>query len=261
MKAPQNKRSHTSLENALRALKSFSEDEPEIGVSELAEKLNLAASTTHRLLTSLAAEGFVVKNQNTGKYTLGLSVLQLTNTVTEQLHIIQESSPILEKLTEETGESSHIGIIDKDDVVYLQKADSIYPARHDSYLGKRIPIHCTSPGQAILAFKPEEYIDEKLSLSLKAYTKYTITQRKELENKLMNIRQTGFVNSSQEYQYNIYSIGAPVFKNDKDVVASVNIAGPVQRIKPYRKAFTEKIVEAGRQLSDIIQERHHKEKR
>ncbi|MFB4162442.1 IclR family transcriptional regulator [Alteribacillus sp. JSM 102045] len=248
-------RGHTSLENALRALKSFSEDEPEMGVSELSKKLGLGVSTTHRLLSTLAQEDFVVKNPATNKYTIGLSVLQLTNTVTEQIRIIKESQPVLQRLTEETGESSHIGIIDGEHVIYLQKVDGIHPVKLDSHLGKRNPIHCTSSGQAILAFQPEEMITDRLFRPLKEYTEYTLTEPEELKRKLINIRSNGFVTSNQEFRKNIYSIGAPIYKTSNNVIASINIAGPVQRIKPNKKNFIDKVLEASRQLSSIIQQR------
>ncbi|MFZ4451186.1 IclR family transcriptional regulator [Salibacterium aidingense] len=247
---------HSSLENALHVLKSFSEAEPELGVSDLAKELNLGVSTTHRLLTTLADEDFVVKNKQTNKYTLGLSVLQLTNTVTEQLHIIRESTPVLKKLTEETRESSHIGIIDKEEVIYLQKVDSQHPVRLDSHLGKRNPLHCTTSGLAILAFQSKDFIQEKLSGPLDTYTPYTIIDRKSLDNKLTNIQESGYAVCNQEFETNIFSIGAPVFKNRKTVIASINIAGPVQRIKPYEKTMANKVSEASIQLSHLIQRRH-----
>ncbi|MGY4691497.1 IclR family transcriptional regulator [Salibacterium sp. K-3] len=248
------KNNYTSLENALRALKSFSEDNPEFGVSELADKLGIGISTTHRILTTLAEEDFVVKNPESNKYTLGLSILQLTNTVTEQLHIIRESTPILHELTEKTGESSHIGILDGGAVIYLQKVDGFYPVKLESHLGKRNPIHCTSSGQAILSFL-EGDLTEWISLPLSTFTTHTITDPEALQNKLDEIRQKGYAICDQEFESNIYSIGAPVYSNRKNVAASINIAGPSQRIKPYEKAFSEHVIKAGRQLSTIIQKR------
>ncbi|SDH17456.1 transcriptional regulator, IclR family [Alteribacillus persepolensis] len=255
MKKAPSKRKHTSLENALRALKSFSEEEPELGVSELAEKLGLALSTTHRLLATLAEEDFVVKNPATNKYTIGLSVLQLTNTVTEQIKIIKESYPILKQLTEDTGESSHVGILDGSQVIYLQKVDGIYPVKLDSYLGKRNPIHCTSSGQIILAFQPDHIVEEILQPPLPTYTPFTLTNKHDIYEKLKKARQMGVVTSDQEFRHNIYSIGAPIYKDSRHVVASINIAGPVKRILPHKKYCIEKVLRASKELSTIIQRR------
>ncbi|WP_181351264.1 IclR family transcriptional regulator [Thalassobacillus sp. CUG 92003] len=254
--ADSKKRRYTTLENALRLLKSFSEDEPELGVNEIAAKLRIGTSTAHRILSSLAEEGFVVKDPASNKYTLGLAVLQLTNTVTEQIKIIKDSSFLLKELTQETGESSHIGIIDGDAVIYLQKVNGIHPVKLDSHLGKRNPIHCTSSGLAYLAFKSPAFIEKRLTGPLKAYTSYTITNNDQLKKRLSQIRKQGYVRTDREFRDDIYAIGAPIYKSPQEVIASINIAGPAKRVKPRKNFYTEKVIEASRQISAIITERH-----
>ncbi|WP_159462207.1 IclR family transcriptional regulator [Halobacillus sp. Marseille-P3879] len=248
-------RSNTSLENALDVLKSFSGNNPELGVSELSKKLDIGVSTAHRLLSSLAEENFIVKNRETQKYSLGLSILELTNTVTDQLHIIRESIPILQRLRDDTGESAHLSIIDDSHVIYLQKVESPYNTQLDTFLGKRNPVHCTGAGQTILAYQSEGEMNRVLGTKMKAYTDYTITDVNKLKAKFAQIRKAGYAINNQEYQTDYFSISSPVSNKENLVIASISIVGPVQRMKPSKDTLINKVITAGLDLSQIIKRR------
>lgn len=142
----------TSLENALLILKSFSIDQPEMGVTEIAHTLGIAKSTAHRLLSSLTQEGFVVKDRQTNLYSLGSSILSLTNIVNSQIPILNEATPILNKLAEFTGENAHLSILEGLSIIYLQTIQGRFPVHDFIHIGKRHPAFCTSSGQAILAY-------------------------------------------------------------------------------------------------------------
>src|SRR4051794_39067471 len=113
----------SSVRNALRILKSFSTFEPTKRVSELAESLGLAKSTVSRLLATLASEGFVIKDENTNAYRLGLSVLTLGGIITNDLEIHKEAAPVLYKLVNDTGETAHLAILDGLDTIYIHKEE------------------------------------------------------------------------------------------------------------------------------------------
>ncbi|WP_181348090.1 IclR family transcriptional regulator [Thalassobacillus sp. CUG 92003] len=248
-------RSPTSLENALYALKCFSSSNPELGVSELSEELGVGVSTAHRLLVSLAEENFIVKNRETQKYALGLSILELTHTVTEQIHIIRESTPILKHLRDETGESAHLSIIDDTQLIYLQKEESPYSTQLDTFLGKHNPVYCTGAGQTILAYQSKGEINKVLSGEMTAFTENTLTRPEKLKEKLAHIRQAGYTISDQEYQTGIFSISSPVYNKENAVIAAISIVGPVQRMKPSEDSLIGKVMMAGRDLSDIVKRR------
>ncbi|SFK04500.1 transcriptional regulator, IclR family [Halobacillus dabanensis] len=248
-------RTNTSLENALYALKSFSGNNPELGVSELSKKLDIGVSTAHRLLASLADENFIVKNRETQKYSLGLSILELTNTVTEQIHIIRESIPILQRLRDETGESAHLSIIEDTNVIYLQRLESPYNTPLETFLGKRNPVYCTGAGQTILAYQSESEMDRVLACDMKAHTSYTITDTDRLKAKFAQIRKSGFTISDQEYEKDFFSISSPVYNKENSVIASMSIVGPVQRMKPAKDSLIDKVITAGRDLSKVIKQR------
>lgn len=226
------KQSHSSsLHNALRLLKMFSIEEPEWGVSELAQELGVVKSTAHRLLSTLASEGFVTKDNQTQKYRLGGSLLALGNAFTARLRMRREKVyPWLKELVQQTGETAHIGVLQGNHVVYLYKLDSQFPVRLLSYVGKRNPVHCTSSGQAILAFQPAFVIREVLDMGLPAYGPNSLTSPKAMMEKLARIRELGYAVSEEELHAGVTSVGAPIRNRHGHVVASVNIAGPISRI-------------------------------
>ncbi|PTX64631.1 IclR family transcriptional regulator [Melghirimyces profundicolus] len=221
----------SSLRNALRLLKQFSVEEPEWGVSELADELDVVKSTAHRLVSTLADGGFVAKDHHTRKYRLGGSLLALGNAFTARLQLHREKVyPWLKELVEETGETAHIGVLQGPYVVYLYKLESRYPVRLLSYVGKRNPVHCTSTGQAVLAFRPPAVIREVLAEGLPAHGPNTPVTTEAMEEKLAVIRKSGYAVSAEELHAGVTSVGAPIRNGSGCVVASVNIAGPVTRI-------------------------------
>lgn len=253
-------KSNNSLTNALTILKRFSMDNPEQGVTEIAENLNIGKSTVHRLLLSLGSEGFVYNDPNSNRYSLGTSLLSLTTIVNSQLPIVNESIPILNVLTERTGETSHLGILEGKHIIYLQKIDSENPAKLSTHIGMRHPIHATSIGQIILAYQNEKTFNKLIPENLQKFTEKTITARYNLKIKLSASRQQHFVISDEEYEKGFISIAAPVFDEKGQVIAAVSIVGPVNRMmkKIKQKAYTDEVRRAAEKLTEIVKIRRRK---
>lgn len=235
-------------------------DNPEQGVTEIAENLNIGKSTVHRLLLSLGSEGFVYKDPNSNRYSLGTSLLSLTTIVNSQLPIVNESIPILNVLTERTGETSHLGILEAKHVIYLQKIESEHPVKLSTHFGMRQPIHATSIGQIILAYQNEKTINKLIPENLEKFTDKTITTRDNLKMKLSVSRKQHFVISDGEYEKGFISVAAPVFDENDQVIAAVSIVGPVNRMKHNikQKAFLEEVRRAAEKLSEIVKIRRRK---
>jgi DNA-binding IclR family transcriptional regulator len=221
---------NSTLENALDLLNLFSLDEPEFGVVELAERLGVANSTAHRLVTTLMSEGFITKDQQTKLYRLGTSILALGNLVTTQTKIRQISQPILEALVSRSNETAHIGVLRDFDVIYTNKIECSHPVRLLSHLGKRNPAHCTSTGQVLLAYQPRKAIHEFLLRNLERYTPRTITDQTALLHRLEEIAREGYSLCVEELHQGVSSLSAPIRNPKSQVCAAVTIAGPTQRL-------------------------------
>lgn len=243
----------SSVTNALRILKSFSMDEPEKKITDLATTLGLGKSTVSRLMATLANEGFVDKNPETQRYRLGLSILSLAGVCTSNFEIHQEAMPVLHKLLEKTGETSHLAILEGEEVIYLHKVESNHPVRAFTHLGKRNPAYCTSSGKVMLAYSDPKMVESVISKGLEPYTKNTITDPDKLRKVLAEIREQGYAISSEEIFEGVTSIAAPVRDYTGKVIASVNIVGPLQRLNRNTiPSNIKKVVAAGNEISEKL---------
>jgi IclR family transcriptional regulator, KDG regulon repressor len=241
----------SSVKNALRILKSFTMDEPEKKIGDLAESLGLNKSTVSRTMATLASEGFVYKNPETKRYRLGYSILSLSGIVNNNMDIYRESMPIINKLVETAGETSHISIIDNLEVIYLQKVECNHPVRVLTHVGRRNPLYCTSSGKVLLAFSKElELLDQVIEKGLKQYTKNTITDPKKLTEHLKEIRHNGYAYSFEEYNEGVHSIAAPVYDYRGRVIAALSMVGPKQRIQQQRlNNLAKRVIHAADEIS------------
>jgi IclR family transcriptional regulator, KDG regulon repressor len=241
----------SSVKNALRILKSFSMDEPEKKVSDISTSLGLNKSTVSRTMATLASEGFVYKDPETKKYRLGLSLLSLSSIVNSNMDVYRESYPVLSRLVENLGETAHISVIDKLEVIYLQKVECNHPVRFLTHVGRRNPPHCTSSGKVLLAYGGEEMVDAILEQELKKYTKTTLTDPDKFRAHLRDIRKNGYSTSFEEFHEGVNSLAAPIYDYRGKVVAALSVVGPKQRIQSHKvQGFAKKIMAAAKEVSD-----------
>lgn len=247
-----NKRRYTSLENALRLLKLFSINEPELSVTEVAEKIGVAKSTAHRLLSSLVEENFVYKDAQSNRYSLGFSVLRLVEIVNSQIHISNEAIPILNALVEKIGENAHLSILDGHEVVILQTISGNYFSKDKIHLGKRLPSFCTSSGKAILAFYPD--LAKEVTKVMEPYTSNTNIDRNKFLSELKQVKKQRYVISVREYKDDITSVGVPVFNEVDDVIASITITIDYERatLNRIQNNYIPLLKQAGKELTEII---------
>ena len=232
-----------SVANAARILKSFSSAHPTWGVSELARSLELSTSTTHRLLSTLADEGVLEQEPESGRYRLGLSVFDLAAAVPTQRTLHEAVLVSMTELRSRTGETVQVGVLDGREVVYVERLDSPNTLRVFSALGRRNDAHCTSSGKALLAYAPKHQREQILKgWTLPKKTEHTITDLAELRRELQSIRRRGFAENRQESEPGVVSIAAPIRDNSGTVVASLSMAGPSERVDDKRAAYAEAVV-------------------
>src|SRR5690606_12268721 len=142
---------------------------------ELARELDIGKSSVQRILTTLAANGFVRKNEETNKYELGISVLQLSSIFLEQIDLHQEALPIVTKLAHTHNETSHLAILENLKVVYLCKVESNDSMKLVTHTGLHLDTHCTSSGKLLLAHSEPSLVDTFLRSKPMQFTSATIT--------------------------------------------------------------------------------------
>lgn len=244
---------NSSLTNALRILKSFSIDNPELTLSEIAELVDVSKSTVCRLIQTLESEGFMHQNLHFNTYSLGASVLGLSNTAIDQFSILKETTYFLKQLTVLTGESSHIAILENTDVIYLKKEDSQHRVQLLSHIGRRNPAHCTASGQAILAFLKPTTIEKIYENGFTQSSKHSIVNLSQLQQTLAKIRQQKYAISKDELIENIVSVGAPIYNKQNQVFASISVAGPKSRMLPNLQKIVDNVLFTSNNITEYVQ--------
>jgi len=238
----------STAKNALRILNSFTLEAPEKRVSELAVELGIGKSTISRLLSTLASEGYVIKDSDNQKYRLGLKILELNSIVSSQLEINRAARSVIKNLVKETGEAAVIAILE-DEVVDIEQIERSHPEPILTYIGSRSPVHCTSSGKLLLAYHEQAKLHHVLERGLTPYTLNTVTDPHLLRKQLAGIRESGFCYCESEHLENVASFSAPIRNYSNIVVAAITLIGPLHRI--HQLSFTglkSKVIKAAKEI-------------
>lgn len=240
-----------SVSRALEILDLMGRHGGELGVSAIAQDLNLCKSTAHRLLSTLEQRGYVEKNPRTRRYRLGLRLFELGHVVMQQMELRAEARPYLEELTQISGEVVHLGILDQGEVVYIDKVESLHTITMFSRVGRRAPVHCTGLGKALLAFQPAQEQDRIiLARGLRRFTENTVTDPDTLRRNLELIRTQGYAIDNEEHESGIRCIAVPIRDHTGQVVAAVSISAPAMRFDWNKvEAVKPEIIRVGKAIS------------
>ncbi len=249
---PSEREAHVqSVERAIAILKSFSPEEPELGVGELSRRLGLPKSTVFRLLQTLEAGGLISQNPETGSYRLGVDLIALAGNVLAHADVRRLSRPYLRRLADALQETVNLSILDRGDVVNLEQfvgGDRL--VMRVGWVGRRMPVHAVSSGKAILAFLPLEEVQALLRPPLEALTPHTQTDPDALLNELEEVRRQGYAVALEELEEGLHAISAPVWNHERRAVASVSVSGPSYRLSVERiREIAPQVVETALEIS------------
>ena len=215
-----------SIERAARVLRVLSEGGKLMGVTEVANKVNLGKSTVHRILASLSKEALVRVDSTSRKYTLGYGLLQLTDGLLCGSEISITALPYLRNLHQETGETVSLNVREGIHRVVIERLDTSHEIRYVAEIGRPLPLHVGAGGKAILAFMEEAEVFSALK-TVKMSKKQFRCLNKELED----IRTMGSAYTLGERLPGAGSISAPIFTHDGMAIASVNVLCLESRLK------------------------------
>ncbi|OLN22048.1 hypothetical protein BTO30_11550 [Domibacillus antri] len=224
------KKTLSSVTNAMRLLRLFTPKQPELSITQMTKLSGIPKSSVHRLVLILTKEGFLSKNPRTNHYRLGLSILTLGGVIFSHRELYKEGFPTVKKMAELLDESTHICLLEEDHVVYLFRAESSHPDRLLTQIGRKNPVYCTAEGLCILAFQEEKTIERALSGERYAYTLKTVTNKKEIKHILADIRERGFCILHGSYYEHYTSIAVPIRDHTGSVVSSLSVIGHSSRL-------------------------------
>src|SRR5690606_18161650 len=218
-----------SVDSALTVLEAVAEN-PGVGVTRLAELTGKTKSQVFRLLYTLEARGYLVKDAESSSYNLGYQTILLGEAAKRQTDLVRLALPIMKELTEETSETSHLIIRDGLHSLCVAIVEGPLPVRLYARVGRRGPLHAGGGSKVMLAYAPDDVIEQVLSSELERHTDATITDRSELEEVLEQIRRDGYHVAISDVDEGAFSVAAPIRDHLGNVVAAVTVAGPETRL-------------------------------
>lgn len=235
-----------AVARALRVLGAFTDQKRSWTLSPLAAEVGLNKTTTHRLLSALEAEGFVVRDGE--RYRLGPELIVLGERALRATGLREAARPELEALAQELGESATLEILDGAQTLIVDEAAAKSLLGAAAELGTRWPAHATATGKVLLA----ALLDDGGALPgpLTARTERTIVEEPALMRELERARRRGWASNVGELEKGFVAIGAPVRDRRGRVVAAVGIGGPRSRLTDARiPTIGERVREAAERVS------------
>jgi DNA-binding IclR family transcriptional regulator len=196
-----------------------------LAVSEIARSLGLARSTTFYIVNTIEECGYIYRTSPRGRYTFTAKLLELASRSLGCLGVREPAAPFLRTLMQKTGLTVHLGVIAQNEVVLIDKVAPAAGQQLATWVGKRMPIHCTGMGKALMAYLPEEQIEYHIRQGLIRYNENTIVSASKLKDDLVRIQSHGYAIDDEEETVGLRCIGAPVFDKNNQAVAAISVAG------------------------------------
>jgi IclR family acetate operon transcriptional repressor len=238
-----------AVERSLRVLEELASSGGELGTNELSRRTGVNPSSVSRLLATLSSRGYVEHVEDTGRYRLGLRLLQLGNVVLAGLDLRDLARPHLEELVEETGETATLSVPGEQDAVTVDFVQSRSSVQSVARLGRPSVAHATAAGKALLAFG-----DVPLpSGRLQRFTPRTITDPRKLVTAVEHVREQGWAEAAGERERDLNAIAAPVLEAEGRLAGIVGLQGPEGRFdREARRLAVEPLLRHTRALSEAL---------
>lgn len=243
-----------SVERALQILNLFNEQTTELKITDISKQMGLSKSTLHSLLKTLQLHGYIDQNPENGKYRLGMKLVERGYFVVGTMDIRQKAKGWLTELSSRTGQTTHLGILDGREGVYIEKIEGKLAAIAYSRIGRRLPIHATAIGKVLVAWLSKEELETLLiDYCFTAYTPATITSAEALRKTLALTREQGYAFDNEENEQGVRCVAVPVWNHESRVIAALSLSTLTSRVNDEELAsFRQQLQEAGVQLSRAL---------
>ncbi|WP_165004365.1 MULTISPECIES: IclR family transcriptional regulator [unclassified Enterococcus] len=223
---------------------------PDVSLQEIAKGTGMTSSTVLKILDTLLLIGYVNKNAEKN-YRLGAKLVRYANKNIEQLDLAELTLPFLEKLQQKIDETIHLGVLDNNEILYVNKLDpKNQTIRMSSKIGITRPLYNSAMGKAVLAeFTEDQYEDYVGTHSLVPYTEYTITNSLRLKKEIEKVKKTHVAFDDEEIEKDIFCIGASIVKGD-EIIGAFSVSMPKYRLTEEVK---EQIITAIKQTKQEIE--------
>lgn len=242
------------IDRCFAILEEIAKNNGEAALALLAKSLDLPHSTIHRILSTLIRLGYVEQDPSTGRYRLGLKLLSISSVILENLDLRRIARTHLVDLMRETGETANLVVLDRDEVVYIEKVETQASVRVFSLIGKRAPVHVTGAGKVLLSeLGQQDVIDILRSRGMPKLTRHSITELPAMLDELAIVRKQGYAFDDEECEVGARCVAAPVRNHTGRIVAAMSVSGPSSRLTPDGlRAIAPTVAKAAARLSGAL---------
>lgn len=220
-----------SVARAAQLLKILGRFSRPTSLSDLARRVELSKPATYNLLKTLEVEGLVSKDED-ARYQLSWGTYELGSVVVRSVELTKLARFHLDRLAAETNAAALLGILDDDNVLYLDRGQTSSTFGMVANTGRRSSLHATASGKVLLAHQDEEYKAGYISRGLKAYTSNTITDEPSLHIELEKVVRRGYATCWEEREIGLSSVSVALRNSGGDVQAALTVAAPSSRLNP-----------------------------
>ncbi len=242
-----------SLDRGLAVIRAFGADRPAMTLSDVARETGLNRAVARRFLHTLVELGYVGFDGK--EFRLRPRLLELGHAYLSGLGLPEIAQPHLKRLSDLTGESSSVAVLDDLDIVYVARVAVSRIMSFAIGVGTRFPALATSLGRAIIGGGSVQRQEEVLARAdLPAFTPYTVTDVAELRRRVNVVRAQGWVLVDQELEEGLRSVAAPIRDGSGEVVAAVNVSAPARRgdVAEIEKHLVAPLIAAAAAIEDDL---------
>jgi DNA-binding IclR family transcriptional regulator len=248
----QGKKLIQSVVRTLKILNCFEQDKG-LQIAEISNRVGIGKSTAHHLLMTLKEMQFVKQDPQTKAYSLGIQVFKLGYAYFHQMDLVKAARPFLQILSDRTKETVHLAELLGDEVLYLDKIESLQSIVMRSRIGSTKPVYCTGLGKALLAWQKDETLKQIVDrTNLQCHTDKTIVDKNRLLEELRQYRRQGYSIDDEEIEIGLFCVAAPVFDISGNVVAAVSISCPKYRTVGRLDELIPLVIQTARDISNAL---------
>lgn len=239
-----------SIERALDIMEAVAVYESGKSLTEISENVNLPKSTAFRIIATLMKRGYIDKTE-AGNYKMGLKLIEDASYHINNLELQTEARPFVSEVTAHLGLTSYLGVLDGDQVVYVEKINTASAVKLYSQIGTRVHAYCSSLGKCMLANYSKEELEEIMKdCSFIKFTPNTISSMEELHKELAIVRSRGWALDDCEHEAGQRCIGAPIYDYKGDIIAAICANGDIHVLTDDRiEEVAEYVMKAAAEIS------------
>src|SRR5580704_6726709 len=250
----QNDSSSTAVERTLLILEAAALREGGMSNAEFSRKLKIPKSSASYILRTLEQHGYLRRDGDDGRYRIGMKILTLSRAALGGVEVRDVALPVMRHLVDRIHITTHLAILDHGEAVYVEKVEAPSFIKMNTWVGRRMEVHSTAVGKALLAYLDAAERDSILhQRGLKKLTHHTITTLPRLMKEFERVRQLGYAIDDEENSLGARCVGAPIFNSEGRVEAAVASTGTINDVpQDAIPHVADMLKEAARRISHQI---------